>query len=193
MSESSAHTLCELIDSKVRDGLNPDELSAEILQVVNQAYTHVPQLDAVTGQVQFKTLTPLQFIGRAIAERTEIPWRSLFGKFVTLETELNLANQFLKEIEGDPFAGIKYGGITQELKNLLYFCVRTLIVLGGEESLRTYAGYGGDNSQLAVPMKITLDALIERMKERQAKLATAAHGTPACYISLQSYNFRPVL
>lgn len=75
-------------------------------------------------------------------------------------------------MKGDPFAGIKYGGTAQEIKNLLYFSVRALIVLGGEETLRTSARYGGDNSQLAVPMKITLDALTERMKERQVKMAT---------------------
>jgi hypothetical protein len=45
-----------------------------------------------------------------------------------------------------------------------------LIVFGGEESLRNYAGFGGDNSQLSVPMKITLDALIEK-KDWQIKLA----------------------
>lgn len=54
---------------------------------------------------------------------------------------------------------------------MLYFCVRSLIVFGGEESLRNYAGFGGDNSQLSVPMKITLDALIEKKKDSQIKLA----------------------
>jgi hypothetical protein len=34
-----------------------------------------------------------------------------------------LANKFVKEIEGDIFAGIKYGGIAQDIKNILYFCV----------------------------------------------------------------------
>jgi hypothetical protein len=70
-----------------------------------------------------------------------------------LAAELTTTSRYISDIGEDRHAGIKYGGVSQEIKNLLYFCVRALIILGGEESLRNYAGFGGDHSQSAVPMK----------------------------------------
>lgn len=159
-----------LIDAKIRDGLDPDILTKEINSIVSQSFTHVPQLVAVASQVDFKGLAPIQLIGRAISERIEIPWDMLFERFPILAEELESTTQYINEIGSDVYAGVKYGGVAQDIKNLLYFCVRALIVIGGEESLRNYAGFGGDSSQLAVPMKVTLDAIIERLKDRQVKL-----------------------
>lgn len=172
LSEGSARELSVLLDSKIKDGLDPDLLTKEFNSIVSQSFSHVPQLIAVASQVDFKGLAPIQLIGRAISERTEIPWETLLEKFPILAEELNLVNQYITEIGSDVFAGIKYGGVAQELKNLLYLSVRALIVIGGEETLRNYAGFGGDNSQLTVPFKITLDAIIERLKDRQVKLAS---------------------
>lgn len=107
-----------------------------------------------------------------MAERSEVPWDALFNRFPVLAEELSSTSQYISDIGSDIHAGIKFGGVSQDIKNLLYFCVRSLIILGGEESLRNYAGFGGDSSQSAVPMKITLDALIDRLKVRQVKMAT---------------------
>jgi hypothetical protein len=169
LSEGSARELSSFIDTKVRDGLDPDILSKEIQYIVTQSFSHIPQLVAVSTQVEFKGLTPIQIIGRAMGERSEIPWDSLFDKFPALREELKTTSDYIASIGEDKYAGVKYGGVAQEIKNLLYFCVRALIILGGEESLRNYAGFGGDGSQSAVPMKVTLDAVIERLKERQVK------------------------
>jgi hypothetical protein len=171
LSEGSAREMSTLIDTKVRDGLDPEILSLEISSIVNQSFSHVPQLIAVTGQVEYKGLAPIQLIGRAMAERSEVPWDMLFDRFPILAEELTSTSRYISDIGSDVHAGIKFGGVSQDIKNLLYFCVRSLIILGGEESLRNYAGFGGDNSQSAVPMKITLDALIDRLKERQIKMA----------------------
>jgi hypothetical protein len=157
---------------KIRDGLDPEALSNEIRLLVNQSFSHIPQLIAVSGQVEYKGLAPIQLIGRAMAERTEVPWDSLFSRFPALAAELTTTSRYITDIGEDRHAGIKYGGVSQEIKNLLYFCVRALIILRGEESLRNYAGFGGDSSQSAVPMKITLDAILDRLKERQVKLAS---------------------
>lgn len=174
LSEGSAREMSVLIDTKIRDGLDPDILTKEINSIVSQSFTHVPQLVAGASQVDFKGLAPIQLIGCALSERTEIPWDTLFERFPILAEELGLTTQYITEIGDDVYAGVKYGGVSQDLKNLLYFCVRALIVIGGEESLRNYAGFGGDNSQMAVPMKVTLDVIIERLKDRQVKLAAEA-------------------
>jgi hypothetical protein len=180
--------MSDLLDAKIRDGLDLDRLRNEISNVVNQAYTHVPQLIAVTSQADFKGLTPLQVTGRAIAEQTEIPWENLLNKFSVLSSELKIANNFVKEVSNDVFAGIKYGGISQETRNLLYFCVRVLIVLEREESLRPYAGFGGENSQLSVPMKVTLDALIEKFKDQQVKLASETNIDEVDFTSAEDHT-----
>jgi len=88
-----------------------------------------------------------------------------------LASELEMTNSYVKFTQKDKFAGVKYGGVSQDVKNLLYFCDRGLIILGGEESLRGYGGFGGDNTQFSVPMKIQIDALVEKLKERQVKVA----------------------
>jgi hypothetical protein len=95
-----------------------------------------------------------------------------FSLFPILKSELETVALFVKEIEGDAYAGVKNVGISQEIKNLLYFCVRALKILGGEDSLRSYGEFGGDNSQLTVPMKVTIDAMIEKLKERQVKIVS---------------------
>ena len=172
LSEGSVRELSALLDMKIRDGLDPEALSGEIRLLVNQSFSHVPQLIAVSGQVEYKGLVPVQLIGRAMAERSEVPWDALFAKFPALAAELTTTSQYITDIGSDKHAGIKYGRVSQEIKNLLYFCVRALIILEGEESLRNYAGFGGDSSQSAVPMKITLDAILDRLKERQVKLAS---------------------
>jgi hypothetical protein len=171
LSEGSAREMSTLIDMKIRDGLDPEALSNEIRLIVNESFPHVPQLVAVSRQVEYKGLAPIQLIGRAMAERSEIPWDAVFSRFPALAEELTTTSQYITNIGADRHAGVKNGGVSQEIKNLLYFCVRSLIVLGGEESLRNYAGFGGDNSQSAVQMKITLDAIIDRLKERQIKMA----------------------
>jgi hypothetical protein len=140
------------------------------MDAVNLSYSHVPQLIAVSSQSEYKGLTPIQVIGRAIAERTEIPWAHLLDRYVTLAEELRTASQFIKEVGADKYAGVKYGGLSLEIKNLLYLCVKALVILGGEESLRNYGGIGGDSSTVAVPMRPVIDSLIEKLKERQTNL-----------------------
>jgi hypothetical protein len=78
LSEGSARELSALLDMKIRDGLDPEALSHEIRFLVNQSFSHIPQLIAVSGQVEYKGLAPIQLIGCAMAERTEVPWDSLF-------------------------------------------------------------------------------------------------------------------
>lgn len=90
LSEGSARELSVLLDTKIKDGLDPNTLTREINSIVSQSFSHVPQLVAVASQVDFKVLAPIQLIGRAISERTEIPWDTLFDKFPILaETKLN--------------------------------------------------------------------------------------------------------
>jgi hypothetical protein len=172
LSESSARELSSLIDAKIKDGCDPAILCQEISDAVNRTYTHVPQLIAVSGHFKCKGLASIQIIARAIGKRTDVPWINIFDRFPTLSAELLTVDLFVKKIEGDAFAGIKYGGISKQIKNLLYLSVRALIVLGGEKSLRAYGGIGGDSSQQTVPMKITIDAIIDELKERQVKLAS---------------------
>lgn len=59
LSEGSAREMSILIDTKIRDGLDPDALSGEIRSIVNQSFSHVHQLIAVTGQVEYKGLAPI--------------------------------------------------------------------------------------------------------------------------------------
>jgi hypothetical protein len=172
LSENSAKALYQLIYSKVRDGLDVQILFDELSNAINQSFGYIPQMVALINQAEFKGMAPLQLIGRGIAERTEIPWENVFSKCPILQTELTVAHRYLKFIKGDKFPALKYGGISQDIKNLQYFCVRCLIVLGGEETLRNYAGVGGDNAQITVPMKVVLTAIIEKMKDRQAKIAS---------------------
>jgi hypothetical protein len=54
---------------------------------------------------------------------------TLFEKFPILAEELGLTTQYITEIGVDVIDGVKYGGVSQELKKLLYFCVRALIVI----------------------------------------------------------------
>jgi hypothetical protein len=102
-----------LIDAKIKDGLNPEILAREILMIVNQSFTHIPQLVAVSSQTEFKGLAPIQSIGRAISKRSEIPWEALLEKLPILSEELKLANRYVTEIGNDVFAGIKFGGFAQ--------------------------------------------------------------------------------
>jgi len=171
LAESSARELSRLLLQKVQDGLDPAAFKDEITRVVEGGYKAVPQLQALAGQATFKGMTSLQVISRAIAERTEVPWSLLLSKFPVLGSELNTATEFIKLVQGDPFAGMKYGGISREIRNLQYFCTKILIILGGEETLKRYAGYGGDSSTQAVPLKLQLDVWIEKLKEAQAKKA----------------------
>ena len=113
-----------------------------------------------------------------MSERTDVPWAMIFELHPALKPELVSVTKFVKAIEGDPYAGIKYGGISQDIRNLLYLCVRILIILGGEETLRRYGGIGGDN--LTVPMKTNLDATVNQIKENQAKFKRVIV-TPAVY------------
>jgi len=169
LSETSARDLSLLIDTKVKDGLDPSNIAHEISRWVSKSYNHVPQLVALAGQTTYKGLTGLQMIARAISERSDVPWVGLFERYPVLASEFEVAKQFLDSLEDDTFAGVKYGGISQEIKNLLYLSVRSLIILGGEESLKSYAGFGGEGTQLTVPMKTTLDLIITKIKEEQAK------------------------
>jgi hypothetical protein len=51
------------------------------------------------------------------------------------------------------------------------FCVvNSLVILGGEESMRNYGGIGDDSSTVALPMRPVIDSLIEKLKERQTNL-----------------------
>ena len=104
LSEGSARELSVLLDTKIKDGLDPNTLTREINSIVSQSFSHVPQLVAVASQVDFKGLAPIQLIGRAISERTEIPWDTLFDKFPILAEELNLTTQYITEIGSEVYA-----------------------------------------------------------------------------------------
>ena len=123
LSESSARELSQFIDSRIKDGLNPENLVQEISGIVNQSYSYIPQMIAVANQTGFKGLTPIQLISRALSERTDVPWALIFELHPALKPELESVTKFVKAIEGDPYAGIKYGEISQDIRNLLYLCV----------------------------------------------------------------------
>lgn len=142
LAENSARDLSDLIQAKVLDGLDPDLLTAEIKQVAHKSYSYIPQLIACVNQVQYSGLTPIQIISRALSERSEVPWSATLSIHKALGTELTKGTQFIKLSEGDVYAGMKYGVISQEIKNLLYLFMRVMIVFGGEDTLRGYAGVG---------------------------------------------------
>jgi hypothetical protein len=107
--------------------------------------------------MEYKGLTPLQIISPAFNERTEVPWEGLILKLRVLRRQLDPLTKHPLQIKGDPFAGTKFGGIAQAVKNLLYLCMRVLIILRGEETLRNYAGVGGYNSRISVTLKVVRD------------------------------------
>jgi len=84
LNESSARLMCEILTAKVKDKLDPKHLSAELSSVVGKSYSHIPQMVAVINQVEYKEMTPVQLIGRAMAERTEVPWEALLHQLLLL-------------------------------------------------------------------------------------------------------------
>ncbi|XP_021922441.1 uncharacterized protein LOC110831122 isoform X4 [Zootermopsis nevadensis] len=160
-----ARNLSDLIQILARDGLDLPKLVAEYLGYVEKFFPEDPIMKKLVDQAAHKGMTVPVAITKALSSYPTFGWMHLLATNAVLQSEVEYLMKYFHRIKGDVYAGIKYPGIANNVKNRAYLCVKLQIEIAGDEQLKKYNGIGGLNNKTQIPLRILLDKLVAEYKK----------------------------
>jgi hypothetical protein len=162
--------ISRLVSNQAKKGLDLESLISEYSVLVQTVFPDDTVLIPLVQQAAYKGLTIPQLIATCVPAYPDFPWTHLFTTNAIMANEIQLFETFVSCITGDVYAGLKFPGITNSIKNLGYLCVKLHTEIGGDEQFKKYRGIGGVGNQSSIPLKPILDAMISEYKKKVVDL-----------------------
>jgi hypothetical protein len=162
-----AQNLSRFIQKRAREGLDLDTTADSYATLVDNAFPDDPILRALLDHAAYKGMTVPVIIANVFSSFPTFGWMHLFATNPVLQTEVVYLLRFVTQVKGDVYAGFKFPGVANTVKNLAYLCVRLQSEVGGDEQIKKYNGIGGINNKTPIPMKSLLDKLVDQFKKAQ--------------------------
>lgn len=151
-----------LIEKALGKGLSLELVIEKVMEVTTPI--DCPVFTAVFNFIGYSRMTPVRLVCEALSQFTEFPWKLMFNNFPILKAEKDKLMSYLDIVEHDPYAGLKFQGISQVIPNLTYLSYQLHVQMGGRMSLTNYKGIGSPDNRTTIALKKILDESVTRAR-----------------------------